>query len=96
MKAWNVSNVEDASYVGSIEFQDYNEDYYNLEIMITKDESRIVFGGFTNTGFLESGYIEIDPDYSIDENIQEMISDLEVYYMDGPKYTNKIVCNERM
>jgi hypothetical protein len=58
--------------------------------------TRIVFGGCTNAGFLESGYIEREEGESLDETLQEMISDLESYYNDGPKNVSRIVCNERM
>ena len=78
------------TYLGCLEI---NEEHY-FEIMQTS--TRLVFGGSTNTGFLESGYIEIDPYFSLNENLQELVVDLECYYNDGPKYVSRIVCNERM
>lgn len=91
---WTVSNIDNAKHLGIIEFQDNTEEYHNFEIMQTSD--RLVFGGFTNTGFLESGYMVIDDYFSIDENLQELLADLETYYNDGPQYVSMIVCNERM
>ena len=92
---WNFSDAEkNGTYLGVIEFCDNDEDYHNFEVFETP--TRLVFGGMCNIGFLESGYIEIDDTFSIDENLQELISDLEVFYIDGPDYTSHIVCNERM
>jgi hypothetical protein len=59
--------------------------------------NRLVFGDACNTGFIESGYMDIDTDYeSIDEALQELHEELETYYLQGEKYCNRIVCNERM
>jgi antirestriction protein len=90
---WSVSDISNAKYLGVIEFQDMNEEFHNFELMETDD--RIVFGGMSNTGFIESGYIEKDG-FSTDEVLQELISDLEVYYNDGGQYTSNIVFNQRM
>jgi len=90
---WSVSDISNAKYLGEIEFQDMNEEFHNFELMETDD--RIVFGGMSNTGFIESGYIEKDG-FSTDEVVQELISDLEVYYNDGGQYTSNIVFNQRM
>jgi hypothetical protein len=94
MKTWTVSNIDNVKHLGTIEFQSNDEEYHVFELMQTSD--RIVFGGFTNNGFLESGYMEIDDCFSIDENLQELLADLETYYNDGPQYVSMIVCNERM
>jgi hypothetical protein len=85
---WSVTDISNAKYLGIIEFQDMNEEFHNFEIMETDD--RLVFGGMTNSGFIESGYIEKDG-FSTDEALQELISDLEVYYNDGGQYTSNIV-----
>lgn len=92
---WTFSDAEkNGTYVGFIEFQDNKGECHVFEVMKTKD--RVVFGGACNIGFLESGYIECEEDDGIDETLQEMLSDLEVYYNDGPNYVSRIVCNERM
>jgi hypothetical protein len=91
--SWSVSDLSNAKYLGIIEFQDNEGEYHNFEIMETDD--RLVFGGMTNTGFIESGYIEKDG-FSTDETLQSLIEDLEVYYNDGAEYTSQIVFNERM
>jgi hypothetical protein len=56
----------------------------------------LVFGNFTNSLFLQSGYMVLDPDEGRDAGLQELIHDLEVFYTDGPKYVSRIVVNERM
>jgi hypothetical protein len=90
---WTVSDTTEAKVLGLIEFPDETGEFHNFEIVETED--RLVFGGATNIGFIESGYIEKDG-FSTDETLQELLSDLETYYNDGPKYTSRIVCNERM
>jgi hypothetical protein len=90
---WKMNDVSKAKYLGVIEFQDNEGEYHNFEVMETED--RLVFGGFTNSGFIESGYIEKDG-FSTDETLQELLADLEVYYNDGKEYTSMIVVNERM
>jgi len=92
---WDFSNAEEiGKYIGLIEFQDDTGEYHDFHIYST--ETRLVFGGACNVGFLESGYMPLDNDFSIDENLQELIADLECFYNDGLQYTIKIVCNERM
>jgi antirestriction protein len=93
VRDWSISDVNNAKYLGVIEFQDNQEEYHNFEIMETDD--RLVFGSFTNSGFIESGYIEKDG-MSTDETLQNLLEDLEVYYNDGAQYTSMIVFNQRM
>jgi len=92
-KTWKVSDTSKAKYVGIIEFQDNDGEYHNFEVMDNGD--RLVFGGMTNSGFIESGYIEKDG-FSTDEALQELYADLETYYNDGAEYTSMIVVNQRM
>ena len=94
MKKWTVSNIDNHEYVGIIEFQDDSNEWQHFEVV--KTFSRIVFGRATNTGFMESGYLEIDGYFSFDENLQELLADLECYYNDGKDCCSLIVCNDRM
>lgn len=82
------------SYVGLIEFQDNEGEWYDFEIY--KSESFLAFGSHCNAGFLISGFIERDSYESLDETLQELLEDLKVYYNDGPEYVSRIKCNERM
>lgn len=91
---WTASDTTNAKYLGLVEFQDNQEEWHVFEILQTND--RLVFGSACNVGFLESGYMPIDDSFSIDENIQELLSDLETYYNDGPQYTTNIIFNQRM
>jgi hypothetical protein len=90
---WKASETKDAKYVGILEFQSNDSEWQNFEVLELPD--RLLFGGFCNVGFIESGYILKD-DRSTDETLQEMLADLECYYNDGPGYVSEIVCNERM
>jgi hypothetical protein len=80
--------------VSLIEFQDSKGEYHNFEILASPE--RIIFGGYCNAGFLESGYILRDDGESINDTLTEMLSDLETYYNDGAQFVSRIVCNERM
>ena len=90
---WKMNDISNAKYLGIIEFQDNDGEYHNFEVVET--DNRLVFGGMTNTGLAESGYIEKDG-ASTDETLQELVADLEVYYNDGKEYTSMIVVNDRM
>jgi hypothetical protein len=92
-KKWTWNDPKDAKHLGVIEFQSNDGEFHNFEILELQD--RLLFGGFTNTGFIESGYILKDG-FSTDEVLQEMLLDLECYYNDGPKFVSDIICNDRM
>lgn len=96
---WSVSDISKPVRIlgnecNDIEFQDNQGEWQHFIVIATKD--RVVFGGACNVGFLESGFIVREDGESLDETLQEMLSDLEVYYNDGPQYVSRIVCNERM
>lgn len=95
-KEWSVSDISNPIKMRSdiLEFQDDSGEWHDFTIIAT--EKRIVFGGVCNVGFIESGFIERDETESLDETLQELLSDLETYYNDGPEYTSRIVVNERM
>ena len=90
MTKWTQSKTDNAKHLGTIEIE--GGDYF--EVLQTPD--RLIFGGYTNTGFIESGYIVKD-EYEDDQDLlTELVEDLEVYYRDGSGRTNRIVFNERM
>ena len=93
---WQVSDIsrEIPMRSNELEFQDNKGEWHDFYIVVTLD--RVVFGGACNAGFIESGYIVREDYESLDETLQEMLADLEVYYNDGPRYVSRIVCNERM
>lgn len=93
-REWAVSNTEGAKYLGIVEFQDNAGEWHNFEVLQTQD--RLVFGGSCNVGFLESGYTELDTQFSLDENLQELVADLECFYNDGPQFTTNLIFNKRM
>ena len=82
------------SYVGLIEFQDNEGEWYDFEIY--KTNRFLAFGSNCNAGFLISGFIERESYESVDETLQELLEDLQVYYKDGPEYVSRIKCNDRM
>jgi len=82
------------SYVGLIEFQDNEGEWYDFEIY--KTNRFLAFGSNCNAGFLISGFIERESYESVDETLQELLEELQVYYNDGPEYVSRIQCNDRM
>lgn len=95
METWTFSDAEKTgTYLGAVEFQSDDGEFHHFEIIET--ETRLVFGGICNIGFMESGYMKFDHDFSVDENLQQLIEDLEVYYNAGAEYVSNIVCTERM
>lgn len=94
MQKWHPIDEDTLSYVGIVEFKDNKEESHVFAVL--KNDDYLVFGAATNIGLIQSGYMEKDNAFSLDENLQELVSDLETYYNDGPEYVNGIVCNERM
>lgn len=97
-REWSPSDISRTIRMLSndLEFEDEKGEWHNFTVIATPD--RVVFGDCCNCGFIESGYIERDLDggESLDETLQEMLTDLECYYNDGPDFVERIVCNERM
>lgn len=94
---WTPSDLSKAKVpLGSdtIEFQDSKGNWHDFQIQITPE--KVVFGGYCNVGFIESGYILRDAIESLDDTLSELFVDLETYYNNGPQYVSRIVCNERM
>lgn len=79
-------------YIGLIEFNEDEEnesgEWHNFEIFRKGD--RLLFGSFCNTGFLESGYMELEG-FDIDSGLEELLADLKTYFTDGPDYVSRIV-----
>ena len=99
--AWKAQNLTGAKYLGVLEFVDprtentSDQDFISFEIVQTK--THLVFGNSSNTGLLESGNYQIVPDFSDDENLQDLLGELDTYYRDGGQYTtDRFSCNERM
>jgi len=90
--SWSISDLFNSKYLDIIEFLSNNNKYHYFEIIKTPD--RLVFGYSSNCGFIEYGYMIIDNDFSIDENLNSLIIDLESYY--NNEETFFIVYNDRM
>ncbi len=91
---WTVSNIKDAKYVGELEFQSLDNEWHIFIVLRTKD--RLVFGGYTNTGFLESGYLDISDGFlSLVEYLNQLLENLELYYT-GQTDNLDIIYNDRM
>jgi hypothetical protein len=93
LAGWTASDTTGAKHLGPLEFKVADE-WVNFEVLELPD--RLVFGGATNTGFSESGYILKEEGESTDETLRQLLDELFTYYTDGPEYTTRLVCNERM
>ena len=71
----------DQEYVGIIELECDNEEYFNTTIV--RCGEYLVFGGVTNTGLLEEGNYLINDCFSLDENLAELLADIECALSDG-------------
>ena len=96
---WTVSDISQATPVSRgclsiLEFVDRAGGWHLFEVL--KTPSKLVFGGYCNAGFLESGYLELEEGEHLDVALCELLEELQVYYDDGPQYVSRIVTNERM
>lgn len=91
MDKWEVKDIENSEYIGLLEIEE-SEGIFE----VVQTEKHLVFGSSTNIGLLQSGFMKIDPNFSLDENLQALIEEIETYYRDGKEYCIDIVCNERM
>lgn len=89
-QTWAASNLTGAEFLGILELE--QGEYFNVFSL----SDRLVFGGFANACFLESGFILKDDGETKDETLTELLADLETFYRDGAQYVSRIVCNERM
>ena len=92
---WKSVNIAGAKYLGILEFKSGNAEFVMFDVVQAKN-GMVVFGGACNVSLLQSGYIEPESHESLDETLAELLADLQTYYNDGPTYTSRIVCNERM
>lgn len=88
-KAWQLSDLKGAKNVGPVCI---GEEHFE----VLQTPTKLVFGGFCNAGFLESGFLAIDEGEHPDDACVELVADLETFYRDGAQYVSRIVCNERM
>ena len=101
VNSWKAQKLAGAKYLGVLEFVDPRTEssavleFITFEIVRTK--THFVFGKSCKTGLQESGNYQIVPDFSDDENLQDLMGELDTYYRDGPHYvTDRFSCNERM
>lgn len=90
MKNWTTQDTAQATALGTIELETGN--YF--EVLLTQES--LVFGNYSNVGLLQSGYMPLDSYFSLDENLQELVQELETYYRDGKEFTTNLVTNDRM
>ena len=93
---WSVSDISQSLDMRSneIEFESPEGEWHSFTVIATQE--KIVFGGVCNVGFLESGYLPREDYESLDESLQALVEDLEIYYNDGPDYVSRIIYNECM
>lgn len=103
-QGWTVSNLTDAAYLGILEIEATDPDghttIYAFDILQSDDDSttpaRLAFGSPTNSGFLESGFLPMEDGETLNAALHDLHDDLQTYYLHGPRFTSRIVFNERM
>lgn len=73
--------------IGEIELECDNGEYF-LTTVVQCGEY-LVFGGVTNTGLLQDGFFKMDLDFSLDENLQALIEDIESALSEGVGYQSE-------
>lgn len=91
---WRASDTSMPVETRQHEFKDQDGEWHTFDIIATS--TRIVFGCASNGVFLESGYISRLPGETLADTFADLIADLETYYVDGPRYCQRIATNERM
>ncbi len=89
LEGWKASDVSDADYIGTM--GPFGDDVH-FEILNTGD--KLVFSGACNAGFLESGFLPLDPDDSLSDSLEKLSEELEAFHL-GKGHVS-IVCNNRM
>jgi len=81
---WRIEfqSVETVDCIGTLVEE---TEWHTYEIIQTA--SHLVFGGATNSAFLQSGSYLMD-DVSVDENLAELQSDLETLHSDGARFVS--------
>lgn len=70
----DVDSLE-SEYLGEIEIECDNEEYFLTTIV--ECDGYLVFGSVCNIGLLQDGWYKMDTDFSLDENLQELLADFE-------------------
>ena len=78
---WIAQDISKAKYLGTLEAPDYH-----FELMQT--DTHFVGGTCSNTGLLESFNFEIDDCYSIEEELNELLHQLDIFYCEGSEATD--------
>lgn len=94
---WKSQNTDQAKYIGNLEVTNplTGDNFADFEVV--KTDTHLVFGCTCNNGLLESGNYKLDPVFSLDENLQILLENLQSYYIDGPdRQSDQFACNDRM
>lgn len=93
MTGWVAQDAGNSTYLGEWE-SGVDE---NINFVMVRTDTHILFGGAVNTGFLESGNWEIDESFSFDENLQYLCETIDEYYEHGAaNLPENFSCNDRM
>jgi len=71
-------DIDKAKYIGIVEIQD-DQGEFHIETIVETDKY-LVYGGACNVGLLQHGHIEKDDCFSLDENLQALVEELELHH----------------
>lgn len=75
--------IKKEKYLGYFEIPDCGGELHLVKIKLKKGDSFLVAGGACNAGMLGEYVRKIDSCFSLDENLQELIADIEEYENGG-------------
>ena len=73
--------MKEQEYIGIVEFPNSNNDLDTWDII--KEDGKLFYGTGCNVGFIKHGYMLIDPDFDIDDNLTELLNNLEAMAVTG-------------
>lgn len=79
-------------YIGIIEFQDNKGEYHDFTIV--KEGDNLIAGSPTNACFLRSYKMRFDTCFSLDENLQGFVEDIECHVNGSTPSGDLIVIGE--
>ena len=92
VEGWKASDTTGAEYLGPLEIEKPNGETEIFEILATPE--RLIFGGATNSGFLESGFMPLHYDETREDALCALADDLAALCRD--RSHNRIYHNERI
>ena len=93
---WIPYSIKKATYLGVIEFNSGDDEepcWHDFHVFASSNA--LIFGGFCNAGFIESGHMHKDG-CNTDVALQELADELETFYRGGCKPRERLILSDSM